>query len=386
MRGGRRSHFRGPALALSGKHAIVGAAVAGPGGMDDSLKLNNFDLLRILAATQVLLSHGTHHLGIDRPSWWPVIDAFPGVPVFFALSGFLISASYERSRDLGSYARNRFLRIYPGLWCCILLTVPVAWAFGADFVRPETLTWLFGQLVGLIYTPGFLRDFGFGSYNGSLWTIPIELQFYMVLPALYLVMRRLRHPDAFLVAVWVGLVAVAYVCRLLAAGAPLGQPEPFLLKLLRYTFLPHVFLFITGVLMQRFAIWRATCVAGKGLYWLAAYLAFHFLAPPSEATSLVGLILLGGVSISLAYTGVGLATRLLRGNDLSYGVYIYHGLLLNLFIELGLSGEWRWFSLLCLLTFVLAGLSWMLVERPFIRRKKQSLASAGPLMTATLPA
>lgn len=354
--------------------------------MDDKLKLNNFDLLRILAATQVLLSHGTHHLGIVRPSWWSLVEAFPGVPVFFALSGFLISASYERTRDPGSYARNRVLRIFPGLWCCVLLTLPVAWVFGTDFAHPQTLTWLLSQLVGLIYTPDFMQGFGFGSYNGSLWTIPIELQFYLVLPVLYLLMRRTPRPDTFLVGAWVALVAVAYVCRVIAVGAPADQPEPLTLKLLRYTFLPHVYLFLTGVLLQRFAAWRSPWIAGKGLYWVAVYLAFHYLVPESEAKSPVELMMLGLVSISLAYTGVGLALRLLRGNDVSYGVYIYHGLLLNVFIELGLTGQVRWFALLCLLTFVVAGLSWVLVERPFIRRKKQSLAPAVLLLPRKLPA
>ena len=41
----------------------------------------------------------------------------------FAISGFLISASFERSHNLANYFRNRFLRIFPALWCVVLLTV-----------------------------------------------------------------------------------------------------------------------------------------------------------------------------------------------------------------------------------------------------------------------
>lgn len=342
--------------------------------MDDKLKFNNFDLLRIFAATQVVFSHGTHHLAVPRPAWWPLVEAFPGVPIFFVISGFLISASYERSSGLASYARNRVLRIFPGLWCCVLLTLPVAAAFGSDLAQPATIVWLLAQFAGLIYTPGFMADFGFGSYNGSLWTIPIELQFYVVLPILYAAMRRTRAADGLLVAVWLLMTATGFACRLLAGGAEPGAAEPLELKLLRYSFVPHVYLFLTGVLLQRRAVHTLPWVAGKGLWWLAGFLAFHFLAPPSELTGLLDLMLLGFTSIALAYTGVGLASRLLHGNDVSYGVYIYHGLVMNLLIELGLTGEWWHFALLLASTFTLAWISWVCVERPFMRRKKQSLA------------
>src|SRR5689334_19790981 len=100
--------------------------------MEAGFKPNNFDLLRILAATQVLVVHSARHLGLAKPPWWWLLEAFPGVPIFFAISGFLIAASYERSSTLRNYARNRFLRICPGLWCCVLATIPVAMFFGVS--------------------------------------------------------------------------------------------------------------------------------------------------------------------------------------------------------------------------------------------------------------
>jgi peptidoglycan/LPS O-acetylase OafA/YrhL len=162
---------------------------------ESEFKTNNFDLLRILAATQVVLVHSAAHLGLGRPAGLSLVEAFPGVPIFFAISGFLISASFERSRDVRSYTRNRMLRIYPGLWCVVLATVLVATLFGFGFLHLRALFWLACQMGGLIYTPGFLRSFGMGSYNGALWSIPIELQFYFLLPFFYLgVVRTERAP------------------------------------------------------------------------------------------------------------------------------------------------------------------------------------------------
>ena len=58
---------------------------------------NNFDLLRLFAATEVMLSHAIEHLKL--PVWpWVVeiILLFPGVPIFFVISGFLITETFLR--------------------------------------------------------------------------------------------------------------------------------------------------------------------------------------------------------------------------------------------------------------------------------------------------
>jgi peptidoglycan/LPS O-acetylase OafA/YrhL len=60
--------------------------------------------------------------------------------------------------------------------------------------------WFVAQLFGAIYTPASLREFGFGSYNGALWTIPIELQFYFLVPLVFLLLRRSARPTTTLFA------------------------------------------------------------------------------------------------------------------------------------------------------------------------------------------
>jgi peptidoglycan/LPS O-acetylase OafA/YrhL len=342
-------------------------------GSSADFKFNNFDLLRLFAATQVVLSHSAAHLDIARPSWWQIIEAFPGVPIFFVISGFLISASYERTSSVRAYARNRILRIYPGLWCCIFVTVAVAGAFGFAFDGGRALAWLGAQLVGLIYTPQFLKSFGFGSYNGSLWTIPIELQFYLLLPILYAIIRRPSARSAYLGAFLLFFVAVAIATN--RSFQPLAEvlQEPLGQKVLRYSFIPHFYLFLAGVVLQRVSAQHSRWVVGKGLHWLAAYLAIHFLIPNSAVTYVVATMTLGVAVVAIAYTRPRLSEHVLRGNDISYGVYIYHGLLLNIFVQLGLTGQYKFLIAVLLLTYPVAYLSWLLVERPLLRRKKQTI-------------
>jgi len=344
--------------------------------MEKEFKVNNFDLLRILAAAQVVLAHGAAHLGLTKPGWWGIVDAFPGVPIFFVISGFLISASFERSPALGNYVRNRLLRIFPALWCCVLLTVVVAALFGFNFFNRSALIWLPAQLVGLIYTPGFLKPFGFGSYNGSLWTIPIELQFYVLLPLLYLGSRSEARRTRLVAGVFLAFTIAAYLFARVTPPLAESESEPLAHKLFRYSFIPHIYLFFAGMLLQRWHVQRSGWFVGKGPLWLAAYLLIHFALPYGAATYTAGTILLGVAAVTLAFTAPRLSSLVLRGNDISYGVYIYHGLIINILLERHLRGHAMHLVVVVLLTIVAGLASWKLVERPFLRRKRRSFHPA----------
>lgn len=351
--------------------------------MSPEFKLNNFDLLRIFAASQVLVCHSVLHLHAAATPWlMQLVNAFPGVPIFFVISGFLISLSYERSSGLKSYCRNRVLRIYPGLWCCILSTVLVTALLGYSFASGQAAAWGASQLAGAIYTPGFLKSFGVGSYNGSLWTIPVELQFYFILPALYWLTRSgTRQQTKRFWLVWLAFVAIGFAASVMFTPPDAPAGEPTLQKLIRYSFLPHFYLFMSGVLLQRLKAHQSRWVAGKGVYWLAVYLALYYALPQAPAALVPMTLLLGIVSISMAYTAPGMALKLLRGNDISYGVYIYHGLLVNVIVELRLT-ERVDFWMVAAGTYLVGYLSWIAVERPFLRRKKQTIS---PTLAAGKP-
>jgi peptidoglycan/LPS O-acetylase OafA/YrhL len=292
--------------------------------MTTEFRINNFDLLRIVAATQVLLGHSATHLGLALPAGWQFVLAFPGVPIFFTISGFLISASYERSSSLANYASNRVLRIAPGLWCVVFATATVAALFGFDFLHFRALVWLLCQMVGVIFTPGFLKSFGFGHYNGSLWSIPVEIQFYFLLPFLYWGGKRIeQRRNALLFIAWVIFLTASVFVAKVWPPQPENVLEPLTHKLLGFSFVPHFYMFLSGVLLQRWQAYRSPWIAGKGLLWLMAYLLGHFtLMSAGSLHTVVVMPLLAVTTISMAYTAPQLSQWLLRGNDISYGVYI----------------------------------------------------------------
>jgi len=375
----------------TGKNQTEGAMLPGEGTRGPALHHvhpNNFDLIRLFAALQVVYAHGSAHLqvpyGVLGRRLHDLLTAFPGVPIFFVVSGFLISMSFERHPALGTYAQNRFLRIYPALWVAFL--VGLILVAGTGFVRlstlesPAFLGWVIAQLsVVQFYNPEFLRGFGVGVLNGSLWTIPVELGFYALLPLLYLgVLDRTsrRNGDVFLV-----LLALA------SFGIWFGiQPTPdrtarIVLRLAMVTVVPHLYMFLFGTLVQRHREHLRPLLAGRALLWAGLYVMAFFGGRAILPRTLIGnfafdllwQVMLAILVVSVAFTMRRSSDRLLRGNDVSYGVYLYHMLVVNLFVYLGWTGRIADLLVTFATTVALAVLSWKLVESPALRRKRSAL-------------
>ena len=81
---------------------------------------NNFDLIRLFAALTVALSHLAQHGIITNPAGVRVAEAIwelvPGVPIFFIVSGFLITNSWLNQPSWRPYLTARALRIFPALF------------------------------------------------------------------------------------------------------------------------------------------------------------------------------------------------------------------------------------------------------------------------------
>jgi peptidoglycan/LPS O-acetylase OafA/YrhL len=346
--------------------------------MQKDFRINNFDLIRIATAVLVLINHSLSHLELDTPRFYTVIQQFPRVPMFFVMSGFLLSASFERNSNLKTYFTNRLLRIYPGLWVCLLFTIIVFSLVGTvSFLHLEAIPWVITQLLGIIWTPHFLKDFGFGSYNGSLWTIVVELQFYLVLPVLYFVgnvfaKKFIRDKDKANLYFYI-LFALCFVLAFSLKyyfndGDNVKDPIE---KSIRYSILPHAYIFMMGILMQRWKIWKSDFIFNKGLYWCIGYLAFVYLTPNSDIKNLVQMMILAPCTIAIAYSAPGIATKYLKGRDLSYGVFMYHGMILSVLVEMNMKGSYYYMLIVFVLSMILAYLSYRFVETPAMSLAKK---------------
>ncbi|QZO01502.1 acyltransferase family protein [Chenggangzhangella methanolivorans] len=183
---------------------------------------------------------------------------FAVLPLFFALSGFLVAGSVERL-PLNQFLTNRALRIFPALGVEIALSALIlgplltSFALGAYFSDPAFLKY-FLNILGLIHyqLPGvFLSNPQAGIVNGALWTVPHELTCYALLTALVLcgVYRRRWLLLAATVALFAVSIAV-YLAPHLGLRLP-GQDA------LTYLFVTRgaarlVPLFLVGLLIYRF--------------------------------------------------------------------------------------------------------------------------------------
>ena len=342
-------------------------------------RANNFDVIRLLAAMQVAFLHGWEHLELGREGMqWPfqVMGMFPGVPVFFVVSGFLISASLERSPDIRSYMRNRFLRIYPGLWVCFLVSLlTVALFYKPHLSVRSFLPWVLAQLsVGQFYNPMFLRGYGVGVLNGSLWTIPVELQFYLLLPVLYFLHRKVNR-RTLIVLVALAVMICTNVCYVLLRRGGGGT----LVKLFGVTVAPYLYLFLIGVLLQRNRRLVARCLRDKPHYWLIVYVVSGIvlqrfgLTVTGNTINPMSAVLLALLVVSFAYSYSGRLAHVLKGNDISYGIYIYHMVIVNVMVSLGATRRISVFMVGYVVLILVAFLSWRYVERPALRLKAYSV-------------
>lgn len=358
-----------------------------------SSRSNNFDLIRLVAALQVVIAHAIGHTPLlDTLSGWQrtAFDwflKFPGVPVFFVISGFLIARSYERSLDdPAGYAWRRCLRIFPALWVCLIATLAVLAGFGfltGDFVQSGTFWgWLAGQATFVqFFNPEQFRGFGIGVANGALWTITVELQFYVFVPLLYAtLLGKWRGLASNLLLAALFLISFLIYCRLdIEMNGPGSYvATPMLWKLVFVTLAPHLWMFLLGIAIHRHFESLRTWLEGRFLYFLAAYISFLAITEmwlPERSFGFYVLhlptrIALALATISAAYSGRQISGRLLRGTDVSYGVYIYHSIVINVLVELGQMRSLLSVGWVLLITGGLAWMSWIFIEKPALSHKE----------------
>lgn len=151
---------------------------------------NNFDAIRIVAATMVLVSHHFALTGQLEPSFLGV-HSYGGlaVAIFFIISGYLVAASWQRDPNLWRFTLRRFLCIWLALTAVLILTAYGLGAWVTALPLKEYLThgatanYLRGLWLNIHYVlPGVFEHNPYPlGVNGSLWTIPLEVRCYIVL-------------------------------------------------------------------------------------------------------------------------------------------------------------------------------------------------------------
>ena len=330
---------------------------------------NNFDALRIAAALMVVHGHGWVLSGSTGPGLWGVPFARVGLDVFFSISGYLVTRSWERTPDLGAFLAKRTRRILPGLAACVLVMAfvlgPLATTLAPSAYFAADATWRYLANIGLynqLYLPGVfggLREYG--AVNGSLWSLLPEAACYLTVPAVAALAGSVRSRMVLLAA----LAGVAGGVGLFLFTGYAGPAYVAYGLDLKYGLVEAPF-FLVGALLALApvapaALWRADL----------ALLAFMLNFAVSSWIGAWSLPLQWVATPYLVLAAANMSMPVLRDagrfGDLSFGLYLYafpiQQVVLLAFPTL------HYPVLACVgLTAVAAFCSWHLVEKRPLRR------------------
>jgi len=282
------------------------------------------------------------------------------VLLFFSLSGFLVAGSLVK-RGVADFAIARALRLIPGLWAMLLVTVVVlGLAFNSGTLGDLLKSTSFHRYVGfnlLLLGRAYSLDGIFAAnrlpelINGSLWTIPQEVRCYFLLAAIGatgLLASRRTLTVAFVVLLVIDLIVPAEASAVVTATRPLAVA--FFFGVLLYLWREHVFLsWPLAVTVVAGALLLPTGPAGEAALAMAA----------AYATLVIAILVPRPAKAASAALP-----------DYSYGIYIYGFPAQQAAVALGIGvTPYANIATALLLAVPAAALSWHLVEKPALALK-----------------
>ena len=333
---------------------------------------NNFNLIRFLAASLVILSHA-YSLALGPGAEEPLHFLLKGddlgrlcVFTFFAISGFFIAASFERKKSLGDFVKARVLRIWPGLFVMLATMLPLTLALTDHSWRGVDLAWR-EAVDNLLMFTGFVAEAPApaeffsgnpvaGPFNGSLWTLRHEVLAY-ILVAVLGSLGLLQRPRLALAGLFLAICAYYVMPRLTGRIIPVT---------FSYVGLPFFF-------GATFYIWRDKVILHGGIVLALLALAALLWPTPLFFPALIALLAYG--VLWLGYAPSGRLREFNRLGDYSYGIYIYAFPIQQMLAWSGWRDPLPQAGMAFLLSLGCAVLSWHFVEEPAMRlRRRRALA------------
>jgi len=343
-------------------------------------RTNNFDFLRFLMACIVIYTHSfrisgaLYSSGKQRLLHGDFGGATLAVDVFFLISGFLISSSFQNSATTLHYLQKRLLRIYPGfiaaLAFCVFIVGPLA---GVDRHTYFTSRGTYAFFLPILWAPlqvlpgAFSAAHWESAVNSSLWTIRFELFCYFLPPLLGLF--GLFRPR--------GVILALFIAAICAHNLEAHQ-LPFQWKMFLPWFgdvweLPRFMMyFLAG--MTYFA-WRDHIRLTLPALALASAGALIGFATPLKDILLP--LALPYLIFYIAFSPRIPFQRFGKHGDFSYGMYLYAFPIQQLLVRY-LPLDHKPFVLTFLAgiaTFAAAFLSWRLIEKPCLQLKNRGHAA-----------
>lgn len=317
---------------------------------------NCFDVLRLYSAFYVMTLHIMRHVRLQEVS--NVFDWWNGVVVLFCISGFLVPASMERSKNVWEFLKKRVLRIVPSMWVCIIVGIIVAALFCGFEYGKSFWGWFAGQLFFIrdLPQPDFISNFGIGNFQANLWTMIFTVQFYLITALIYKVMKNRKF------WVWATVLGVSMAFNLVVPYIQQIMP-PVLKNIVSHSCLPYFYIYFAGWFMYRYrekivpvlAKTKILCII---LFILRALYCDRYGVRIGEYQDMIQVLLLCMLTVGFGYSFGKIRFKI----DLSYGLYLYHMVVVDIFVQIGLVGNMGYAAAVYAISLLLAFASHYLVD------------------------
>ena len=334
----------------------------------NKININNFDFLRVVFAFTVAFAHLIELSDLEVLKPFKIyFNTRLAIDGFFIVSGFLIAKSFENSATINEYIIRRAKRIIPAyavviLFSALFFSTISTYSFEEYFSNIQFWNYLTANLSFQNYfepcLPGVFETNKICAINGALWTIKLEEAFYILVPVFYWLVR-VKKLDFYALIIIVYLFSVTYYMYFLSIdNYRIAKQLPGALAF-----------FVTGIVFYKnFSIlkkWKD--------YIIIPCIILFFVEHYILKTQLLKPISFGFMVFYAAYS-FRFLNNFGKYGDFTYGIYIYHFPLIQLFIFLGFFNKYPP-KIVCafvlMLTLLMAILSWYLVELPYLSKNRK---------------
>lgn len=327
---------------------------------------NCFDFIRYIFTISVIIAHFCE-LSNTKEFWF--ISSTTGVKAFFIMSGFLIFYSYIKKQDLKYYIQKRVRRILPPYIAVIVLFTIIGifitelnWK---DYItNKDTYKYLIANLSFLNFIqptlPGVFESNPITAVNGSLWTMKVEVMFYVSAPIILYLLKKYKK---IFIITSIFLFALLYnFCFTILYE----QTNNEIYLLIRKQIGSQLIYFYSGTFIllyfDKFIKYLKYFfpIAIIIFFYQDSNVVFSVLEPLSFATILIG------AAYHIKYLNI-----FRKYDNVSYGMYLYHYPIIQtiVYYDIQKINIYLAFFLSLILIILVSILSWKFLEKPIIQNK-----------------
>ncbi|BDM65159.1 acyltransferase [Shewanella sp. NFH-SH190041] len=295
---------------------------------------NDIQILRGYAVLLVVL----FHLGLSQ-----IKSGFLGVDVFFVISGFLMAVLYDHN-DKKNFFLRRANRLLPAYFVTIIATIIVAIFVVTPFefqsvIKQSLFASIFSSNIGYWLENSYFSKDAFNPLL-NLWSLGVEIQFYLIIPLLCFIFRKIKF------SIFVVFVVSLSLCLIILTISP--KTSFFMMPL-------RVWQFLIGFYIAKYLSYKGnvkfTNFSYFGLISLLGLFAIPFFKVDGESLNilnghpgvfsiivsfLTGIILLFGLPQIIEETKIG--NIFISIGKYSYSIYLVHFPIIVLFLYQPFNG------------------------------------------------